>query len=445
MEGRSGSAADRLGDLFYAGSEVPQDYAAAYRWYLRAVELGYKGARGRLAYLRERGWGTPQDFASAFALYRVLADEGDAWAANKVGYLLATGQGVERDLAEAVRWYRKGAEKGNVTAQMNLAYALRRGRGVARDPAEAARWLEKAAAQGNDGAAVILSEMLWRGEDMMPDRAEAIARLERLVEKGFAPARTTLAKLLVATGPQQDQARARALFAAGAAAGSSADQTFHGLLCLEGVGGPRDIATALADLELAANAGQTSAALFLAGARMGYRQPGVLPDLVAARKAVQLIKNPDKESAPYLRRLAEGGDLAALFAGKRMADTAMMPDDATPPEGALPWERTPEPTHQTPPIYPLAMRVLGMEGEVLVDFDITPAGRVEKARALRSSHAAFDDAAVSAVQQWRFKPGVKAGRARSTHIQVPIIFKLNEEPGSMRMEVDVERPATAKP
>lgn len=303
----SGAAADTLGDLFYAGREVPQDYAASFKWYARADELAYRPARGQLAYHYEKGLGTERDLGEAFARYRVLAKEGDAWAANKVGYMLASGQGVEANETEAIRWYRQAAEKGNTAAQMNLALALRSGRGTTRDPAEAVEWLRKAATRGQLDGGVLLAEALWRGDGVTQDRPEAILRLEALAAKGSPTARTLLGKYLLASGPQQDLGRARSLFEAAAVAGSSADQAYHGLLCLEGIGGPRKSEVALAELERASEAGQPMAALFLAGARMGYGRPEAAPDLAAAQRAVKAIKGTDKNLEPYLQQLEGGG------------------------------------------------------------------------------------------------------------------------------------------
>ena len=39
----------------------------------------------------------------------------------------------------------------------------------------------------------------------------------------------------------------------------------------------------------------------------------------------------------------------------------------------------------------------------------------------------FEAAAVQAVSKWKFKPGRKGGRDVPTHMQVPIVFTLNEE------------------
>ena len=82
---------------------------------------------------------------------------------------------------------------------------------------------------------------------------------------------------------------------------------------------------------------------------------------------------------------------------------------------------------QARPQYPFEMRRAGIAGEVVVDFIVDVQGNVQNAYAVRSSQREFEAAAVQAVSKWRFKPGRKGGRAVNTHMQVPIVFTLNEE------------------
>lgn len=80
---------------------------------------------------------------------------------------------------------------------------------------------------------------------------------------------------------------------------------------------------------------------------------------------------------------------------------------------------------QARPVYPFAMRANGMRGEVLVDFIVDREGRVRNAFVARSLNPSFDDAAVDAVQRWRFEPARNGERPVSAHMQVPVIFHLD--------------------
>lgn len=94
-------------------------------------------------------------------------------------------------------------------------------------------------------------------------------------------------------------------------------------------------------------------------------------------------------------------------------------------EDDLPGKRTqPRVKSQTRPVYPMAMRMNGMKGEVLVDFRVDREGRVRNAYVARSLNPSFDDAAIDAVKKWRFEPGRIGERPVVTHMLVPIVFEL---------------------
>jgi periplasmic protein TonB len=87
----------------------------------------------------------------------------------------------------------------------------------------------------------------------------------------------------------------------------------------------------------------------------------------------------------------------------------------------------PVPRFQARPQYPFALRRDGIPGEAVTDFIVDTDGNVQRAYAIRATHPAFADAAVAAVMKWKFKPGRKNGREVNTHMQVPIVFTLNEQ------------------
>ncbi len=84
-------------------------------------------------------------------------------------------------------------------------------------------------------------------------------------------------------------------------------------------------------------------------------------------------------------------------------------------------------TYQVRPLYPRDMRRAGEAGEVLVDYSVNAEGYVENARAVKSTNRAFEAAAVSAVSQWRFRPGTVDGKPVTTKMATSIVFTLNEE------------------
>ena len=82
---------------------------------------------------------------------------------------------------------------------------------------------------------------------------------------------------------------------------------------------------------------------------------------------------------------------------------------------------------QVPPIYPVEQRTKKITGEAVVDFIVDTQGDVRNAFVMRNTQPPFGEAAVEAVAQWKFQPGVKNGRVVNTHMQVPIVFTLNEK------------------
>lgn len=83
-------------------------------------------------------------------------------------------------------------------------------------------------------------------------------------------------------------------------------------------------------------------------------------------------------------------------------------------------------TFQSRPQYPFELRRASITGQALVDFHVKSDGTVANAVALRATDFRLGDSAVSAVQTWRFVPGRRNGRLVTTHMQVPIIYTLND-------------------
>jgi protein TonB len=141
-----------------------------------------------------------------------------------------------------------------------------------------------------------------------------------------------------------------------------------------------------------------------------------VPQLVQPDSFVQKIQPPPPEGVTIsaaMNIVPEVRD-PNMFKGMKVFDISML-------------DQTPVPKFQARPQYPFDMRRAGIAGEVVVDFIVDTNGDVQNAYALRSSQREFEAAAVQAVSKWKFKPGRKGGRDVPTHMQVPIVFTLNEE------------------
>jgi TonB family protein len=77
-------------------------------------------------------------------------------------------------------------------------------------------------------------------------------------------------------------------------------------------------------------------------------------------------------------------------------------------------------------VYPEAAKQQGIEGYVVVGYDVDVEGRVVGARVVRSEPAGvFDEAALNAVRSWRFNPPLANGVKQPTlNLESTLTFKL---------------------
>jgi protein TonB len=83
--------------------------------------------------------------------------------------------------------------------------------------------------------------------------------------------------------------------------------------------------------------------------------------------------------------------------------------------------------HNPHPRYPLMSRKRREEGEVRLRVQVDAMGHAQRVRILSSSgHSRLDQAAISAVQAWRFTPAKQAGMNITAWVEVPIQFNLEK-------------------
>lgn len=75
-------------------------------------------------------------------------------------------------------------------------------------------------------------------------------------------------------------------------------------------------------------------------------------------------------------------------------------------------------------IYPKLARQAGIEGRVYVQFIIDKQGRIHNPIVVRGIGGGCDQAALNAVKQARFQPGLQRGRPVMVRYTMPIVFKL---------------------
>jgi len=285
-----------LGDMYYQGQRVPQDYAEAARWLRQAAEQGDAKAQFGLGILYYKGQGVQQDHAEAVRWYRKAADQGNANAQCYLGSLYAVGQGVTQDYAGALRWYRKAADQGNAECQETLGYMYEKGVGVPRDYAEAVRWYRKAADQGNASAQYRLGEIYQQGQGVPQDFVGAARWYRKAADQGDAYAQNRLGFMYdQGQGVPQDHGEAVRWFRKAADQGNADGQCNLGVMYAKGQGLPQDHGEAVRWFRKAADQGNARAQYSLSS--MYYQGQGVPQDY--------------SEAARWCRKAADQGNAAA--------------------------------------------------------------------------------------------------------------------------------------
>lgn len=79
-----------------------------------------------------------------------------------------------------------------------------------------------------------------------------------------------------------------------------------------------------------------------------------------------------------------------------------------------------------PPAYPLSARRRGIEGTVLLEALVSPAGEARDIRLVASAgDTMLDEAAREAVRHWRFVPARRGAEPVEAWVRIPVVYRLN--------------------
>jgi protein TonB len=87
-------------------------------------------------------------------------------------------------------------------------------------------------------------------------------------------------------------------------------------------------------------------------------------------------------------------------------------------------DEKPSPLVRIAPAYPSKLKRAGIQGKVWLVFIVDEKGGIAKARVLESAHPDFSKSALAAINQWKFEPGKRAGKAVKTRVRIPLSFYL---------------------
>jgi TonB family protein len=88
------------------------------------------------------------------------------------------------------------------------------------------------------------------------------------------------------------------------------------------------------------------------------------------------------------------------------------------------------------PQYSEEARRVGYEGKVVVSVVVDPSGRARDLKVLRPLGLGLDEAALAAVREWTFQPGMKDGQPVAVQATIEVNFRLLDKAGSGGWHVD---------
>ena len=86
----------------------------------------------------------------------------------------------------------------------------------------------------------------------------------------------------------------------------------------------------------------------------------------------------------------------------------------------------PTPVKTPPPEYPSKLKQGGVSGVVALKVEIDETGAVTDCSVSKSSNPEFEQPAMNAVKNWKFKPAQKGGNPVKVRLLIPIQFRIDE-------------------
>ncbi len=367
------------------------DLQRAAHWYRQAADRGSGAAWLRLGLMSEDGSGLPQSFADARSEYQKAVALGCEPANLRLGFLYLEGWGVEKDPAKAAQLIQRAADWGYVPAERILSDMYAAGIAVARNQATALKYAEKAAASDDAKAEELIGDLVMARAVKLADRdlARTWLRLSSDKADDRAELHLALSYLSPKTSPAERAIGSKLLLADADAGNPDAQLAVAFFRAMGGSLGPAAEQQSRKYLEEAARSNQPDAVEVL----------DLVNEGLSPRDAFRRVMTEPYETR-YIQKYGTG----------------IRPDA----NGSM----RPYPILIRRPIYPMALRLTRVEGEVLVGFVVDVKGMVRDPRILSATHPGFAKSALATIGSWRFVPGRKNGRVVNTRMRVPIKYQL---------------------
>ena len=133
---------NNLGNCYYWGHGVEQDYGKAAEYHSKAANLGYANSQEVLGELYFDGKGVEQNYTQAAYWFKEGCENGERTAFGPLGDCYREGLGVEKDERMAFELYQTGAQMEDLQSKVALAECLIEGWGTHADLKKAFQILE---------------------------------------------------------------------------------------------------------------------------------------------------------------------------------------------------------------------------------------------------------------------------------------------------------------
>ena len=167
----------------------------AVHWWQKSAEQGYAWGQYALGNCYYNGTIVPQDYEVAVSLYSKAAKQGVAEAQYQLGECYYKGLGISQNYEIAILWYEKSAKYpyswAQWMAQCRLGECYYEGKGVNSDYDKAAKYFMMANEHDYYGAAAFYLSKCYRfGRGVPQDVAKADSLQKEALEKGWDEAKS---------------------------------------------------------------------------------------------------------------------------------------------------------------------------------------------------------------------------------------------------------------
>ncbi|KAK8838320.1 hypothetical protein M9Y10_035743 [Tritrichomonas musculus] len=290
----------KLGFIYHKGLGVKQDYIKAKEYYELAATQNHSEALFKLGNLYKKGHGVKQDYKEARKYYALSSQQQNASAQNKLGELYLFGYGTNKNITKALKKFNQSAENGNAKAYNNLGNIYYYGDDAELDISQAIYYYKLAANEDNPDALYSLGEFFYEGDYVEPNFMKAKKYFESAAEKGNSKALYKLGKIYYkGRGVDHNFGKAKEYFELAAQNNIQKAFVYLGHMHYFGNGVDKNCEKAIEYLELAAKS-DISKALYFLGILYyyDYNDYGIL-NYTNAMKYLELAAEEDNSKASF--------------------------------------------------------------------------------------------------------------------------------------------------